>query len=85
MAFRRRKQRFNSYFLETQSVILAFIHQPTEERYLAIWQYYGLLAYNLGFTFEDVVGAYLEKIKKIIIGAVQVIKLRNTPIFRRLS
>lgn len=48
-------------FLETQSVILAFIHQPTEERYLAIWQYYGLLAYNLGFTFEDVVSAYLEK------------------------
>ena len=48
-------------FLETQSVILAFIHEPTEERYLAIWQYYGVLAYNLGFTFEDVVGAYLEK------------------------
>lgn len=48
-------------FIETQSAILAFIQQPTEERYLAIWQYYGLLAYNLGFTFEDVVHAYIEK------------------------
>lgn len=48
-------------FLETQGAILAFIQQPTEDRYLAIWQCYGLLAYNLGFTFEDVVRAYVEK------------------------
>ncbi|MGE7750812.1 dUTP diphosphatase [Lysinibacillus fusiformis] len=48
-------------FLETQGAILAFIQQPTEDRYLAIWQCYGLLAYNLGFTFEDVVRAYIEK------------------------
>ncbi|ACA41564.1 dUTP diphosphatase [Lysinibacillus sphaericus] len=48
-------------FIETQSAILAFIEQPTEDRYLAIWQCYGLLAYNLGFTFEDVVHAYIEK------------------------
>ncbi len=48
-------------FIETQSAILAFIEQPTEDRYLAIWQCYGLLAYNLGFTFEDVVRAYIEK------------------------
>jgi len=26
-----------------------------------IWQCYSLLAYNLGFTFEDVVAAYIEK------------------------
>lgn len=48
-------------FLETQGAILAFIQQPTEDLYLAIWQCYGLLAYNLGFTFEDVVRAYIEK------------------------
>lgn len=48
-------------FIETQSAILAFIELPTEDRYLAIWQCYGLLAYNLGFTFEDVVHAYIEK------------------------
>ncbi|GAA3345710.1 dUTP diphosphatase [Deinococcus persicinus] len=48
-------------FLETQGAILAFIQQPTEDRYLAIWQCYGLLAYNLGFTFADVVRAYIEK------------------------
>ncbi|MFJ7697326.1 dUTP diphosphatase [Lysinibacillus fusiformis] len=48
-------------FLETQGAILAFIQQPTEDRYLAIWRCYGLLAYNLGFTFEDVVRAYIEK------------------------
>lgn len=48
-------------FLETQNVILSFIQQPTEDRYLAIWQCYGILAHNLDFTFEDVVRAYIEK------------------------
>ncbi|KPN88681.1 dUTP diphosphatase [Lysinibacillus sp. ZYM-1] len=48
-------------FLATQNVILSFIQQPTEDRYLAIWQCYGILAHNLDFTFEDVVRAYIEK------------------------
>ncbi|WP_313470768.1 dUTP diphosphatase [Lysinibacillus sp.] len=48
-------------FLQTQSAILTFIQQPTQDHYLTIWQCYGLLAYNLEFTFEDVVGAYIEK------------------------
>jgi len=48
-------------FLMTQNHILSFISQPTEDRYLVIWQCYGLLAFNLGFTFEDVVAAYIEK------------------------
>ncbi|HBI99800.1 MAG TPA: dUTPase, partial [Lysinibacillus sp.] len=55
------QRHLTSTFLETQSAILAFIQQPTEDRYIAIWQCYGLLAYNLGFTFEDVVRAYIEK------------------------
>ena len=55
------KQALTEIFLMTQDYILTFIHQPTEDRYLTIWQCYGLLAYNLGFTFEDVVAAYIEK------------------------
>ena len=48
-------------FLMTQNAILMFINNPTKEGYLAIWQYYGVIAYNLGFSFNDVVRAYLEK------------------------
>ncbi|EON71511.1 dUTP diphosphatase [Lysinibacillus sphaericus] len=55
------KRDLTETFLMTQDYILAFIGQPTEDKYLAIWQCYGLLAYNLGFTFEDVVSAYIEK------------------------
>lgn len=58
------QRHLTAIFLETQGAILAFIQQPTEDRYLAIWQCYGLLAYNFGFTFEDVVQAYVEKNKE---------------------
>ncbi len=58
------QRHLTTIFLETQGAILAFIQQPTEDRYLAIWQCYGLLAYNFGFTFEDVVRAYVEKNKE---------------------
>ncbi|WP_286924587.1 MULTISPECIES: dUTP diphosphatase [Lysinibacillus] len=55
------KRNLTEIFLLTQDYILAFIHQPSEDRYLRIWQCYSLLAYNLGLTFEDVVAAYIEK------------------------
>ncbi|UPW82374.1 dUTP diphosphatase [Lysinibacillus sp. Ag94] len=55
------KRDLTETFLMTQDYILSFISQPTEDRYLAIWQCYGLLAFNLGFSFEDVVAAYIEK------------------------
>ena len=55
------KRNLTEIFLLTQDYILTFIHQPSEDRYLMIWQCYSLLAYNLGFTFEDVVAAYIEK------------------------
>ncbi|WP_249659293.1 dUTP diphosphatase [Lysinibacillus fusiformis] len=58
------QRHLTAIFLETQGAIWAFIQQPTEDRYLAIWQCYGLLAYNFGFTFEDVVRAYVEKNKE---------------------
>lgn len=55
------KRDLTETFLMTQNYILTFISHPTEHSYAAIWQCYGLLAYNLGFTFEDVVSAYIEK------------------------
>ncbi|MEK5331806.1 dUTP diphosphatase [Lysinibacillus sp. FSL W8-0992] len=55
------KRDLTETFLMTQDYILTFVNDPTEDRYLAIWQCYGLLAYNLGYTFEDVVSAYIEK------------------------
>ncbi|MEK5232829.1 dUTP diphosphatase [Lysinibacillus sp. FSL K6-0232] len=58
------KRNLTELFLETQKAILLFIEKPTENQYTTIWQYYGLLAYNLDFTFDDVVSAYLEKNKE---------------------
>ncbi|GLC88336.1 dUTP diphosphatase [Lysinibacillus piscis] len=53
-----------SLFLMTQEYILTFINHPTEMQYEAVWQCYGLIAYNLGFTFEDIVTAYMAKNEK---------------------
>ncbi|MGE7666119.1 dUTP diphosphatase [Ureibacillus composti] len=58
------KEDLTKGFLRTQDVILTFIHNPTEEGYGAIWQCYGVLAYNLEFTLEDIINAYLEKNEK---------------------
>lgn len=55
------KRDLTEMFLMTQETILTFIQHPTEDSYLAIWQCYGLVAYNLGFSFDDVVRAYVEK------------------------
>ena len=55
------KRDLTETFLMTQETILTFIHNPTEDGYRAIWQCYGVIAYNLGFSFNDVVHAYIEK------------------------
>lgn len=55
------KRDLTETFLMTQESILKFIHNPTEDGYLDIWQCYGVIAYNLGFSFDDVVRAYVEK------------------------
>ncbi|RUL56397.1 MULTISPECIES: dUTP diphosphatase [Lysinibacillus] len=52
------------WFLRTQEAILTFIQHPTENDYREVWQYYGVLAYNLDFTLDDVIGAYIEKNEK---------------------
>lgn len=55
------KEELTTLFLKTQDVILAFIRNPIVETYVAVWECYGLIAYNLGFTFDDIVHAYIEK------------------------
>ncbi len=58
------KEDLTNWFLRTQDAILTFIQHPTEDLYRAVWQYYGVLAYNLGFSFDDIIGAYITKNEK---------------------
>lgn len=48
-------------FLQAQKSIGQFIDAPTFENYTNIWQVYGLLAYNLGFSSADITDAYIAK------------------------
>lgn len=58
------KEDLTNWFLRTQDAILTFILHPTEDYYRGVWQYYGVLAYNLGFSFDDIIGAYIAKNEK---------------------
>lgn len=60
----KKKENLTSWFLKTQEAILTFILEPTEEHYLEVWKYYGVLAYNLGFTLDDIIEAYIAKNEK---------------------
>lgn len=60
----QKKEDLTNWFLQTQHAILSFIHEPSEEHYFEVWKAYGVLAYNLGFTLEDIIGAYIEKNEK---------------------
>ena len=60
----KKKENLTTWFLQTQEGILSFIHNPTEDNYLQVWQYYGVLAYNLGFTLDDIIQAYIAKNEK---------------------
>ena len=51
-------------FLMTTSTVVRFTQQPTKEFYDAIWHDYAVLAYNLSFSLEDIIGAYIEKNEK---------------------
>jgi len=51
-------------FLKTQKEILSFIHSPEVDKYRMVWQNYSVLAYNLGFSIEDVLSAYKIKNEK---------------------
>nr|WP_106780310.1 dUTP diphosphatase [Lysinibacillus timonensis] len=52
------------YFLNAQNAILTFIQNPNEDNYIAIWQFYGVIAHNLGFSLEDIISAYILKNEK---------------------
>lgn len=58
------KQDLTGCFLRTQDQILTFIHQPNIDHYRSVWQCYGVLAYNLGFTLDDIIQAYIAKNEK---------------------
>lgn len=58
------KEDLTNWFLRTQEAILTFIQRPDEDSYRAVWQYYGVLAFNLGFSLDDITRAYIEKNEK---------------------
>ena len=58
------KQELTPLFIELTQVVLTFVKVQTEASYQALWNSYSILAYNLGFTVEDIVKAYKEKNEK---------------------
>ncbi len=58
------KEDLTNWFLRTQEAILTFIQNPSRHSYEIVWQYYGVLAFNLNFTLEDIIQAYLAKNEK---------------------
>lgn len=52
------------WFLKTQQSILAYIQYPEVDKYCIVWQNYSVLAYNLGFSLEDILAAYFSKNEK---------------------
>ena len=51
-------------FIDTTQAILTFLKVQTAENYKAVWNYYGMIAYNLGFTVGDIIDAYKLKNEK---------------------
>lgn len=51
-------------FIRTQEVILQFIQKPNLNTYSEVWQYYSVLAHQLGFSGEDILTAYIAKNEK---------------------
>lgn len=58
------EQNLTQLFLTLQKVILNFIENPTEQTYKEVWEGYGVLAYNLQFTLDDIIRAYIAKNEK---------------------
>ena len=59
-----KREDLTNWFLRTQEVILKFIQHPTADTYREVWQCYGVLAYNLEFTLDDIIQAYISKNEK---------------------
>lgn len=60
----KEKAELTPLFIETTVAATTFIGAPTKEAYHRLWRLYGKLAYNLGFTVEDILDAYLAKNEK---------------------
>lgn len=60
----QKEEDLTKWFIKTQQAILSFIDEPTEDNYVVVWKYYGVLAFNLGFTIEDITQAYILKNEK---------------------
>lgn len=58
------KAELTPLFIETTVAATSFISMPTQESYDKLWYLYGKLAYNLSFTAEDILDAYLAKNEK---------------------
>ena len=55
------KQEITEIFLMTNSAILDFLTNPSENRYEKVWIMYGAIAEKLGFSSEEVLNAYISK------------------------
>lgn len=51
-------------FIRTNNAIGSFVDSPSKEGYLVIWQHYSVIAYNLNFSLDDIIGAYIVKNEK---------------------
>ena len=43
-------------FLQTTATVMAFIQAPSQTSYEAIWHDYAIIAHNLQFTIDDIIG-----------------------------
>lgn len=51
-------------FIEATQSVLSFLQKQTQDNYLMLWHRYSVLAYNLGFTVDDIIEAYISKNEK---------------------
>ncbi len=58
------EENLTTCFIRTQKSILTFIESPSEDHYVAVWKEYGAIAYHLGFSLDDITGAYILKNEK---------------------
>lgn len=58
------KQELTPWFIHMTSTVLVFLKEQTLETYIDVWNAYSVLAFNLGFTVEDITSAYIAKNEK---------------------
>lgn len=56
-----REQDLTELFLSAHQGVGRFAQQATHEEYLSLWQIFGALAKALGFSYEEVLTAYVQK------------------------